>query len=400
MSKTEFVSAIVGPPQENKTRIILSAFYHFDTGLNRATVMQIQPLTDGLITHTSRITYEPAGRSYIIRKINPIFNFDAIATNLQLIEKAQEKSSDQIPSYWCPVKFYNSKESGWKVYRDSAGRGWVLMDYIGGEVYNAADEIPQTDRPDAAYSIGAGIAIFEHIMSAIPEESWRKTLPLHREMDYHISYLDSVLAGQQVVLNLHREPIIVQKSEALTAKYQDRISDLLNTIKHYKYLSKYENDLGSYFIHDDLKINNLIFRRLENKKLFVVSLVDLDTIGVGPALIDIADAIRSTGNPAGENPENIDSVDINILIIDRIIDGYLDKTSEYGLRSLPDDIRIRIYKECQKLLFMLGIRFFADALIGNKYFKVKTGEPEDLNLFLAEVQFKALERLEANKTMY
>jgi len=48
--------------------------------------------------------------------------------------------------------------------------------------------------------------------------------------------------------------------------------------------------------------------------------------------------------------------------------------------------QIAVYEEC--------IRYFADALVGNKYYRLDPVVPKDLNLYRAEVLMRVLEELD------
>jgi serine/threonine protein kinase len=371
---------------------LISAFYAFDTGITDYSVLNIRRNINGLISETSSVIHEQTGRGFFIRRINPIFDIEAINTNLRLLEEAQVGVLEMLPTYWKPVRFYSVRGSDNRIFTDEDRNAWVLMDAIEGTVFNQLNDVPKDERYQIASATGRGIAAFEHMVSVISQDCWRKPLPNHRNLKYHFDYLMNVLNGNEVVLSMHRNGERVQRDEFVIATYFDRIQALCRIIDSCQDIANFQVQLGETIIHDDLKINNCIFQKVDGMWQ-LVSLVDLDTLGVGPALIDIADAIRSSGNPAGEQPENLDMIDPDIGIVDTIIDEYLKQTDKYGLRKYPPDIRDRIYNTYQQVLYMLGIRFFADALVGNRYFKLKPGEPQDLNLYRAEVQFRLLTKL-------
>lgn len=140
-------------------------------------------------------------------------------------------------------------------------------------------------------------------------------------------------------------------------------------------------------MHGDPKVNNVMIEGASGR---AISLVDLDTVKPGLIHYDIGDCLRSGCNPLGEETENWEAVRFDPDIGAAILEGYLTQarhflnTSDYDY--LFDAIRL--------LAFELGIRFFADYLAGDVYFKVK--RPQH-NLQRALVQFKLTESIEAHE---
>jgi len=171
---------------------------------------------------------------------------------------------------------------------------------------------------------------------------------------------------------------------------------LLSEIEQRKELIFCLDGLAETITHGDLKINNSVFRQDEKGNWRCVALIDLDTMQKGKILDDLGDALRSAGNPAGEQPESLDLVRIDKEIVDNLISGFLDRTNKLysdGSQKV-EELKKYVYKAYGQFLYIQGIRFFADSLVGNSYFRLDEGEPEDLNLYRAEVQIRTLLKLE------
>ena len=127
---------------------------------------------------------------------------------------------------------------------------------------------------------------------------------------------------------------------------------------------------------------------IEESSGHAICLVDLDTVKPGLIHYDIGDCIRSGCNLLGEDAENWEAVYFDPEIGAAILEGYLTQAcnflTTYDYRYLFTSIRL--------LTFELGIRFFADYLAGDVYFKVK--HPEH-NLQRALVQFRLTESIES-----
>lgn len=140
-------------------------------------------------------------------------------------------------------------------------------------------------------------------------------------------------------------------------------------------------------IHGDPKINNIMISEDSGQ---AISVVDLDTVKPGLVHYDIGDCLRSTCNPLGEETTDFEHIRFETDLAYAILDGYLSVAYEFleacDYHYLYDAIRL--------LTFELGLRFFADYLAGNVYFKVHYPEH---NLARAVVQFKLTESIEAQE---
>jgi hypothetical protein len=129
---------------------------------------------------------------------------------------------------------------------------------------------------------------------------------------------------------------------------------------------------------------------IEESTRRAISIVDLDTVKPGLIHYDIGDCMRSGCNPLGEETDRWEAVHFDPEIGAAILEGYLTQArnflTEADYEYLFDSIRL--------LAFELGIRFFADHLAGDVYFKVKYPEH---NLQRALVQFKLTESIEAHE---
>jgi hypothetical protein len=136
-------------------------------------------------------------------------------------------------------------------------------------------------------------------------------------------------------------------------------------------------------VHNDTKINNLLFR---NKKAAAV--IDLDTVGPGVVLFDYGDAIRTITNTAAEDEKNLSKIDFNITSFESFTKGYLEQSkSVLCLKEKSLFFHAPIY-----MTYIIGIRFLADYLNGDIYYK--TEYPEH-NFVRSSTQKALIERMES-----
>lgn len=195
---------------------------------------------------------------------------------------------------------------------------------------------------------------------------------------------------------------IVAKDDAVIATYPDGQARVAATMAEYEARAPLIDELagiGVGVMHNDTKINNYVFKRNpQTGKLEVVALIDLDTVQLGDLLDDIGDALRSAGNPVGEEPEDgIDSVRIDIGTAAQVINGFLAKVRAVHGEAVANQLRPHVLTIWKIYYWELGSRFFGDSLVGNKYFKLNPMDPNyrvDQNLYRGEVQMRALQELE------
>jgi len=138
--------------------------------------------------------------------------------------------------------------------------------------------------------------------------------------------------------------------------------------------------------HNDTKLNNVL---LDAKTGEGVCVIDLDTVMPGLAAYDFGDSIRFGANTAAEDERDLSKVNFSLEMYEAFVRGYLSEAGGVmGRRErelLPMGAKLMTL-EC-------GMRFLADHLNGDKYFKVHR---EGHNLDRARTQFKLVRCMEEN----
>lgn len=136
--------------------------------------------------------------------------------------------------------------------------------------------------------------------------------------------------------------------------------------------------------HNDTKLNNVLF---DNKTDEAVCVIDLDTVMPGSLLYDYGDSIRFGASSGPEDEKDLDKIYCDLELFDAFTKGFLEELSdsitEKELDLLPFSARLMTY-EC-------GIRFLADYLNGDTYFKIHYPEQ---NLDRCRTQFKLVADME------
>ena len=116
--------------------------------------------------------------------------------------------------------------------------------------------------------------------------------------------------------------------------------------------------LPARHVHGDLKISNVLFRR---DPIRAVSLVDLDTLGMGTMAFELGDAMRSWCNPHGEDAGH---VRFELPIFAAAIAGFRAVADSIVTRDERLGIAIGLQTVCVELAARFAIDVFEDRYFG------------------------------------
>ncbi|MEA5503069.1 aminoglycoside phosphotransferase family protein [Halotia wernerae UHCC 0503] len=253
---------------------------------------------------------------------------------------------------------------------DADGSFWRAISFIAN-----SQSFDTLDDHSFAQEIGYALGMFHNLISDLPSEKLADTLAgFHITPLYLQNYIE-ILAKTTV----HRSPEVSYCLQFVS----DR-----QTFAHILEDAKATGKLPLRLMHGDPKINNVMFDTITQQ---AVSVIDLDTVKPGLVHYDIGDCLRSGCNPAGEETEQWGSVYFDTDLCQGILQGYLSIAKAF----LTENDYAYMYDAIRLIAFELGLRFFADYLGGDVYFKVK--HPEH-NLIRAIIQFKLTESIESQET--
>lgn len=139
--------------------------------------------------------------------------------------------------------------------------------------------------------------------------------------------------------------------------------------------------------HNDAKISNVLFDRVTRRGLCVI---DLDTVMPTSSLFDFGDLVRSMASGRPEDERDLDTIDVQRETFVALVDGFLD-----GFGAAIDPLERELLVEGARIMCLQqGVRFLADHLAGDLYFRVaERGQ----NLARAHAQFRLTERIETRR---
>jgi len=260
--------------------------------------------------------------------------------------------------------------NGRDTWIDSAGSHWRTFRYIENtEVFNLC---PDREHAFEAARMFAG---FVARLRDLAPASLAVTIPNFFHTPTRVQQLEASAATDKAgrLRAARKEVDFVLKRES----FWSIISEPLD-----------RNLLPQRVIHHDPKINNLLFD-LDSGK--AVCVVDLDTCMPGSVLYDFGDLVRTAGVDTVEDEPDTSRVRLNLGFFEALATGYLD---QFG--DLMTGLEIRLLPRAPRLAALtIGIRFLADYLNGDTYFKVEHAEH---NLQRTRAQFALVRSMEELET--
>ena len=170
----------------------------------------------------------------------------------------------------------------------------------------------------------------------------------------------------------------VGEEVAFCRQYEKEVHTLLDAL--------HAGEIPLRVTHNDTKLNNVL---LDAKTGRGVCVIDLDTVMPGLAAYDFGDSIRFGANTAEEDERDLDKVQFSLEMYEAFARGFL---KEAGAALMEREVEL-LPMGAKLMTLECGMRFLADHLNGDKYFKVhRPGH----NLDRAHTQFTLVRRMEEN----
>lgn len=347
---------------------IVEAIAQFDL---EGKLVDQHPYGNGHINDTFLITYETSkgNRKYILQRMNhAIFKkpqqlMENVVNVTEYLRRViKEQGGDPDRETLNVIKTRN----GENYYEDSSHNYWRMFLYIERTMC-----LEQVECAKDFYDSAVAFGNFQRMLSDYPAEELYETIPnFHntpsRFRDFQKAVQEdklgrAALAKEEIAFALERE------------KDTPVLLDLLA-----------EGKLPLRVTHNDTKLNNILFDADTKKALCII---DLDTVMPGLSHYDFGDSIRFGASTGAEDEKDLSKIELDLSLFETFTKGFLEgcggSLTEKEIEMLPMGAKLMTY-EC-------GIRFLADFLEGDVYFKIHR---KDHNLDRARTQFKLIEDME------
>ena len=303
---------------------------------------------------------------------NPEYIMQNMRVLTDHVHKKLEEEADTSDRIWQLPRVIPGKD-GVDFVLDGEGEYWRAITLIA-----SAHSYGQIQSVEHAYEAGFVLGQFQRVVSDLSVDLLHDTLEGFHITPGYFNKLDAALQppdGKTLLkssVEAKRCYEFVEERRAWCSILED---------------AKEGGELQLRTIHGDPKISNIMIDDASGKG---TSIVDLDTVKPGLIHYDFGDCLRSCCNPTGEETTDLSRVVFDMDLCEAIVKGY----RVHAKKFLTDADRKYLYDSIRLITFELGLRFFADYIAGDLYFKTRY---DGHNLNRARVQFKLVESIEARE---
>ena len=251
-------------------------------------------------------------------------------------------------------------------YIDNDGEYWRMLVFV-----TDSCSYDKVERPEQFYDSAVAFGNFQYLLRDYPAETLAETIVnFHNTPDRYRQLMEAVAldkCGRLAEVKADVEFAVSREEFAGTLERAHK-----------------EGRLPLRVTHNDTKLNNILFDKNSGKALCIC---DLDTIMPGYSVNDFGDSIRFGATTALEDESDLSKVNFDISLYELYVKGFIEGANggltECELELMPVGAMMMTF-EC-------GMRFLADYLSGDTYFK--TSRPGQ-NLDRARNQFKLVSDME------
>ena len=251
---------------------------------------------------------------------------------------------------------------------------WRMMGLISGS--RSYEQV----TPDLAYRTGRAFGDFQGMLADLPGEPLGATIPDFHNMEFRLQQLDDAIredrAGRVAAMRPVIDEIIARADEMCLPQRLAR-----------------EGKLPRRTSHCDTKVNNVLFDTATDEVLCVI---DLDTTMPGFVISDFGDFIRTAGNTGAEDDTDLGKVGLDVEIFKSFARGYLETAGSF---LTPREVELLPFG-ARLLTYMQTVRFLADYLNGDTYYKIKSPEHNRERTLAQLAMLKSLEAHDAEMKEY
>jgi len=249
---------------------------------------------------------------------------------------------------------------------DDQGNFWRMYIFIkDARTYDICGNAQQ------AFETASAFGRFQSLLADLSGGRLHETIPFFHHTPRRFKTLEEAIARDQ-----HNRCRAVKREIEFCMNHQKLAAALTDLLENGK--------MPERISHNDSKINNVMMDCATGRGICVI---DLDTVMSGSCLYDFGDMVRTAARTMDEDERDLDKVFLNIQLFEFLARGYLESA-----RAFLTPLEVENMVTAGKVItFTIGIRFLADYLMGDVYFKIHR---PDHNLDRARVQFKLIASME------
>lgn len=329
-------------------------------------IAEITPLGNGLINDTYKVVTAGDAPDYVLQRINnAIFkdvgllqhNIETVTGHIRKkLEAAGEKDIDRKV-----LTFISLRDSD-KTYLEKDGKFWRMSVFIR-DAYTY-----ETVNPEYSYCAGKAFGEFESMLSDL-DGKIGETIPDFHNMELRMSQLIEAVESDPCCRIDAPETGDGRKPIEGDPDHSEEVLSMLEDIDEHsidmcKAEQMYRDGvLPKRICHCDTKVNNIMFDKDGN----ILCVIDLDTVMPSFVFSDFGDFMRTAANTAAEDEPDTSKIGLNMEIFKAFAKGYIESAGGFLTDVERDNLP---YAVCM-FPFMQAVRFLADYLNGDTYYKTR-----------------------------
>ena len=321
-------------------------------------ITAVEPLGSGLINDTYRVKTDTPD-SYVLQRIN-----HHIFTDVELLQSNIEAVTSHLRAKGARTLILVPLRDSDKTFFFDGENYWRISLYVNGS--HTCDAV----TPESSYDAGRSFGEFEAMLSDIPV-TLGETIPDFHNMELRLQQLKEAVSDDRA------ERMKRPEVKELVDKMLALADDMCLAERLYR-----EGKLPKRVCHCDTKVNNMLFDD-EGK---VICVIDLDTVMPGFVFSDYGDFLRTAANTGAEDDTELSRVGFNMEIFRCFTRGFIETTASF-LTPLEKE---NLPYGAQRFAFMQAVRFLADYINGDTYYKVRYPEH---NLVRTKAQWRLFESI-------
>ncbi len=336
--------AMEGAGEEARRRAVAQAFAIPGRWLGS------QPLRTGWINETLVAAFDEGGRR--VRYVQQRINRSVFGDPAQLMENVARVSAHVLAGLeraGAPDRERRALQlvparDGAPAWRDAAGETWRTWRFVEGA---SSRDVVRT--PAEAGAAALAFARFQAQVADLPGPRLHETIR---------GYQDARLRFEQLVTTVRADPagrLGACRPELGFVTAREAMVDRLNGLRA-------AGAIPERITHGDTKINNVL---LDDRTGEALCVIDLDTVMPGFAVYDFGDLVRTAATRAAEDERDLAKLRVDRALFAAIAAGWLRGA---GGLLLPAE-RAELVFAARLLPLVIGMRFLADHLAGDRYFR-------------------------------
>lgn len=260
-------------------------------------------------------------------------------------------------------------KDGKSYYKDADGSCYRCYEFILDSL-----TLETADSADDLYEAAKGFAVFQKRLADFPADKLHETI-----VDFHNTPVRFKALQDAIKNDVKGRAKDVQEEIEFALAQKDWISCIVDGLAG--------GSIPLRVTHNDTKINNIMFDINTRKAMCVI---DLDTVMPGSMLYDFGDALRIGAATGAEDETDLDKIWFNLEYFEAFVKGFAEELKG-NLTKRETEL---LATSAMLLTYECGIRFLADYLNGDTYFRIHR---EHHNLDRCRTQFKLVKDMQDKK---